>query len=262
MMWKALWIFLVTNDAFGLETKGLFLNVERGAYMFNTNSQKLQVFRKWLNEQMEQGLLSVEAMGDPWTVYYIDSAYKKGIEHAFIEAKRKMMIRAGTPSVGHQGFSGMKAMFLMQAFAAPERLSKVRFLATRAYEELRGVSATMAQQLNRALADGLTKGQSPRHIARLMAKSIDGLTKSRALLIARTEIIAAHAEGQLDAFQQLGVEKIKLYAEWSTAGDDKVCAECGANEGKQFTIEEARGQIPKHPNCRCAWLPVEKGLRG
>src|SRR5690606_28972829 len=44
-----------------------------------------------------------------------------------------------------------------------------------------------------------------------------------------------------------------------TAGDDSVCELCGSLEGVIFTVEEARGLLPRHPNCRCAWIPADVG---
>ena len=42
-----------------------------------------------------------------------------------------------------------------------------------------------------------------------------------------------------------------------TAGDDKVCDECDdiAAAGP-YDLDEARGLIPAHPNCRCAFVPA------
>jgi len=34
-----------------------------------------------------------------------------------------------------------------------------------------------------------------------------------------------------------------------------VCSECSDLEGNVYTIKEAHGMIPLHPNCRCAWKP-------
>ena len=75
-------------------------------------------------------------------------------------------------------------------------------------------------------------------------------------MIARTEVIAAHAEGQLDAYSVLGVKQVKVQAEWLTAGDDLVCPLCADLDGEVMSIDEARGLIPRHPLCRCAWKPV------
>jgi SPP1 gp7 family putative phage head morphogenesis protein len=113
----------------------------------------------------------------------------------------------------------------------------------------------MSQQLSRELAGGLAQGLNPREIARNMASRIDGLTRRRANVLARTEVIHAHAEGQLDSFKDLGVEEVGVMAEWSTAGDDRVCDLCFPLEGAILTVDEARGLIPRHPQCRCTWVP-------
>jgi hypothetical protein len=69
-------------------------------------------------------------------------------------------------------------------------------------------------------------------------------------------IVAAHADGMLDAFEDLGVEKVGVRAEWVTAGDNRVCPLCLDHEGQTFTIDAARGLIPLHPRCRCTWVAV------
>jgi SPP1 gp7 family putative phage head morphogenesis protein len=94
-----------------------------------------------------------------------------------------------------------------------------------------------------------------------MSKGIAGLARTRANMIARTETIYAHAEGQLDSFEELNIREVGVMAEWLTAGDEDVCLECEALEGTVMTIEEARGLLPRHPNCRCAWIPANVGER-
>ena len=43
--------------------------------------------------------------------------------------------------------------------------------------------------------------------------------------------------------------QVLMQAEWSTAGDDRVCPECASLEGKVYTLDEIEGLIPVHPNC-------------
>lgn len=71
--------------------------------------------------------------------------------------------------------------------------------------------------------------------------------------------IRAHAEGQLDSFKTLGVEEVGVAVEWATANDDKVCPKCQSLEGIVLKIDEARGLLPRHPGCRCAWIPANVG---
>jgi SPP1 gp7 family putative phage head morphogenesis protein len=93
---------------------------------------------------------------------------------------------------------------------------------------------------------------------------VDSLVRSRALLVANNELIRAHADGQLDALEELGEEEVTAAVEWVTAGDDRVCKLCKPLDGVVLTVAEARGLIPRHVNCRCAWLPAgtRKGQEG
>ena len=274
---KDVWEFMVTQDALGLgaPTESLTLRRELsgstialndrsddvvttlaapqpGEFRFRTSAAKVQAFRDWLNGQIQARVLSPargESRSRPWTARYIDSAYRKGRGRAFTAAR-------GLSAALEEAFTERERdRFLRAAFNAPELLSKVELLATRAFEDLRGVTAQMSTQMNRILAQGIADGKGPVAIAREMNKTVDGLTKKRALVIARTEVVHAHAEGQLDGFEELGIDELGVLAEWSTAGDDRVCPQCEELEGKTFTVEEARGMIPVHPQCRCAWTP-------
>jgi len=228
---------------------------ETQAWRFRTNKEKLELFQQWLQEQIDENLLSVDVKGNPWTAKYVDSAYRKGVVRSYAEVHPEAMAE----SVDF--YRGRREQFLESSFTQGERLSKLQFLYTRSFEELKGITSAMSQQIGRILANGLSEGRGARVIARELSKNITGITRQRALALARTEIIYAHAEGQLDAFEELGVEEIRVLAEWSTAGDDIVCPLCDSLEGAIMTIQEARGLIPRHPSCRCSWIPAGVGER-
>lgn len=228
-----------------------------GAWEFQTDARKLESFQSWITEQVNDpnGPLSVTGTGAPWSSQYVDSAYRRGVVRSYNELHPT---RAGETL---DFASGRREQFLESSFAQPERMSKLEFLYTRSFEELQGITAAMSQQLQRVLAGGIANGLGPKAIAKQLSDTITGITRQRAMVLARTEIIAAHAEGQLDAFEELGVTGVRAMAEWSTAGDDLVCPMCGPLEGAIMTIQEARGLIPRHPNCRCAWIPANVGER-
>lgn len=250
--------FIVDDDAFGLEERQpLVILAVPKQFQFATDPQKLQSFQQWLQQQINAVILVVSGAGvpgQPWTYQYIDRAFKQGVGRAFMDMSPEAL--AETP----EWYRGTKEQFLRSAFSQPIAMNKVELLSTRAFEQLKGVTATMSQQMSRILSMGLISGQGPLKIAREMQKSIAGLSKTRARMIARTEIMHAHAEGQLYSFELLGVEKLGLLAEWSTAGDDLVCPRCGAMEEQTFTVDEAHGLIPLHPNCRCVWIPSEQQI--
>lgn len=247
--------FLVEKDALALKEKklGIAMLAREREFEFRTDAEKLEAFNNWLKQQIEADVLSVSPgtpPGSPWMAEFIESAFKKGQLNAFLSSKQAQLLQ--DEGVGIQ----TQENFLRSAFGQSETMSKVKLLATRSFEDLKGVTSTMASQMNQILAQGLIDGSGPAEIAREMVERIGSLTQTRALTIARTETIAAHAEGQLDAFGQLGVDELGVKAEWVTAGDDRVCPDCSEQEGKIFTVEEARGLIPLHPNCRCTWVPA------
>lgn len=251
-----LYTFLVKDDALGLKEKklGFTLNARPREFEFQTDENKLKAFQEWFAQQVEEDVFSVPPgtpFGRPWVAEYVISAYKMGLLNAYLSSKNR---------IENEGLASLaRDQFLRDAFAQPETMSKVLLLATRSFESLKGVTATMAGEMNRILSKGIINGSNVTSIAREMTERIDGLAYSRALAIARTEVIYAHAEGQLDSFERLGVEELGVKAEWSTAGDDRVCPQCADYEGKVYTVDEAHGLIPLHPNCVLGDSFVETG---
>ena len=243
--------FLVEEDAFGLAPRVPFQwNASPRQYQFESDPRKVAIFQEWLQDQIDAGLLEVEGgiAGKPWTAKYVHSAYRRGIVRGYTDVHKKQLTES--PDF----FSGSKEQFLRDVFAQPEVLNKVALAYTRAFEKMKGLTGDMKSEMSRILADGLAHGRGPAAIARDMTKNIVGLSRTRARRIARTEVIHAHAEGQLDAFEALDIEHVGAEVEWTTASDP--CSDCLSMSGKIFTIQQARGLIPKHPNCRCCWNPV------
>jgi len=246
--------YIREKDVFGLTevTPGLRQNVYARQYEFHTDSRKVKEFRKWFQGQVDQGILEVGTQDAAWTHEYVDSSYKKGVTRAYVDTNKDILAESTS------FYEGGKAQFLTSSFASAEAVSKIELIYTRVFDGLTGYTAQMSQETSRILATGLSNGWGAGKVALEMNRRISALTKKRALTIARTEIIYAHAEGQLDSFEKLGVKELGIQAEWSTAGDDRVCAECSSMDGHIFTVAEARGLIPLHPNCRCAWIPYRR----
>jgi SPP1 gp7 family putative phage head morphogenesis protein len=277
----AIWQTLVKEDALGLgKGKPLMLQnaaapglVVNNKWAFLSDPEKADAFQNWFEQQVEQDIfapipgaapVTPADLAEPaptidpeagWQAEFVESSYMKGVTQAYADTHAEAMAAGLSPAV----FEGGQQAFLASSFSGRVRTSKLKLLAQRNFQQLKGVTAAMGQALNRILSDGLVAGHNPTKIAKAMNKEIEGLTKKRALTIAKTEIIHAHAEGQLDSFSELGVEEVGALAEWATAGDGKVCDKCSPLEGAILTIKEARGLIPRHPNCRCMWLPAGVG---
>lgn len=229
------------EDGFGLRTN-------RGRFEFERDEEKVSAFMEWLREAQREEILTVE-QGTPvnragrkaWTQTYIETAYQSGIAQA-----GKKMRGAGVEVADR---------WVDSAFNRPIHADRVGLAYTRAYQELEGITEAMDQQISRELAQGIAEGRNPRDIARALNNRVDKIGVTRARTLARTEVIATHAEASLNAYEEAGVEGVDAQAEFSTAGDARVCPECESLEGTTRSINEARGVIPVHPNCRCAWIP-------
>jgi SPP1 gp7 family putative phage head morphogenesis protein len=283
-----IWRAIVDEDVFGLMTGSTtttlpltLFSLDRGlktyqmrtpgprAFAFNTSRQKVSAFMEWLNEQVEQGILEAstipqlgQGIQPQWTDVYIQSAYQQGIRKGHQE-----LIKAGWDIPSIEKLGGIEAIFNQ-----PFHADRVGLLFTRTFSDLRGITGTMETQIARVLAQAMADGKGPREIARLLNRTISGPmgdlgitdtlgrfipAERRAKILARTEIIRAHAEAQLQEFENWGVVGVTAEVEFRTAGDSRVCVICASLNEKIFTIEEARGVIPRHPQCRCIWLPVD-----
>ncbi len=228
----------------------------------NNEQYSLCLFEKWLKTQIQSDIITVtEAKAqDAYWKKYVEEGYKKGAGRAFDDV-RKPALASGQEQLDF--FAGTRDEFLRQSFARPVAIAKVKHLAGRVFTGLKDVTDDMSNIITRQLTEGLSQGMNPKAIARKMIKEGIGTktrgVQSRAERIARTEIIRAHAEGQLDSLESLGVTEVGVMVEWSAAGDDRVCPLCQALDGVVLTIKEARGIIPRHPNCRCAHIPANVG---
>jgi SPP1 gp7 family putative phage head morphogenesis protein len=250
--------FVVDGDCFGLAkakpfdpfrgTPPLVSNAKE--FAFQTDQEKVESFQKWFSGQVEAGFLIPKDPADPtqpWTAKYVTSAYKDGKVKAYTDVNKPGMAE----SVDF--FNGTKSEFLRASFNQPETVAKIKLINTRAFTQLKGVTAEMDKNISRVLSEGLAAGLSPRDIGARLDKEVVELGRVRARMIARTEIIYAHSEAMLDTFEEMGVEEVGLLAEWKAAYN--ACPRCNAKAGKRYKIKEARGMIPLHPNCRCSWAP-------
>lgn len=228
------------DNAFGLQT-----NAE-GRFAFTSDVQKTDSFMKWLRQMQREKILEISEGADmqtivdkAWTNKYIQSAYQKGIANAGGQ------LRKAGAKVGQR--------WETSAFNRPIHADRVATIYMRTFRDLEGITKEMDRRISRSLALGLAEGRSPREIARLLRKEVETIGITRARTLARTEVVAAQADANLTAFQEAGVEGVEVEAEWSTAADP--CPICEDLAGKTYTLEEARGMLPAHPNCRCAWTP-------
>ena len=274
---RAVWQSINTEDVFGLKMQANVLpTAGQQAFAFQTSAQKVESFMRWFRLEVEKGVLETktfEQVGvgveSAWTNIYVTDTYKKGVIRSRYEMKKAGF---GTPGIVETGGIEMSMM-------APMHLDRMGLLYSRVYNELRGITAAMDTQISRILSQGIADGDNPITLARKLVAAIDGtgmgklgLTDTlgrfipamrRAEILARTEVIRAHHQGMIQEYRNWGVEGVTVQAEWITAGDNRVCAQCDAMVGNgdlpggYYSLDAISPLIPVHPQCRCMALPIK-----
>lgn len=261
---------IVDQDCFGLQNNPTTQALpQRRQFDFPRSQDKVSAFMDWLRKQEDQGILEIrpgqqvgEAVENAWTNQYVQSAYQKGIYRG-----RQELVQAGYPVPGIDETGGID-----QAFNQPFHMDRVGLMYTRAFNELKGITDAMDQQISRVLSQGIAEGRNPNQIAQLLTRTISGpsgdlgLTDTlgrwvpaerRARILARTEVIRAHHVATIQEYKNWGAEGVRVRAEWSTAGDARVCPICASLEGQVYDLKTIEGMIPRHPQCRCIALPLD-----
>jgi SPP1 gp7 family putative phage head morphogenesis protein len=239
------------DDALGLETNKV---APPPRFDFKRDPEKVSAFIDWLRRSHQDGILELRrgtaqrSAPGAWQDIYIQSAYQKGLQQA-----ASQMRKAG---------ARVDQSFVDAAFLRPVHADRVGLIYTRAYTDLKGITDAMDAGISRVLAQGIAEGVEPMEMARRIVDRVVGIGIARARTLARTEIIGSHAAATLNSFKEAGLEGVNVLAEFATAGDNKVCERCAALEGKLYSIEEAEGLIPVHPNCRCTFIPAVIDMGG
>ena len=230
----------------------LATNIQHGVpFVFRQDvAGKTEDFNTWLNQQLDSDVLEVRRgaggrvmRNSKWQDRYVRSSYGRGLKHA--EASMKS---AGI------SFDSRTAADL---FNAPIHVDTLALMYTRQFSDLQGITQATSTQISRVLTEGIATGKGPREMARTMRTAISNIGVNRARTLARTEVIRVHAESTLNRYKDAGLQKVNVLAEFATGKDDRVCPICiGLETGEALSLDEARGMIPVHANCRCVWLPV------
>jgi hypothetical protein len=88
----------------------------------------------------------------------------------------------------------------------------------------------------------------------ILVEGLEGLAGAGVgeLAVEMLQRIEATAEEMVEEEEEASTKLFNVL----TAGDDRVCQNCqDIAEDGPYEIDEARGLIPAHPNCRCAFVP-------
>lgn len=149
-------------------------------------------------------------------------------------------------------------------------------LAKNEFDKERGMlTSTQISRLKGQLKIGFKREESIREIARRIEnnvgirelyKTINGQIakdkegnpiilaskKTRAVQIARTEVTRVATGGSLGHYEEAGIKRVSFVASIG----DRTCPICDSLNGRIFEIQQARGVIPAHTNCRCSFVAI------
>lgn len=112
------------------------------------------------------------------------------------------------------------------------------------------------ERLGRNLRVGLTQsmilGEGIPQITDRINKGID-TARYNAERVARTETKRVTYCAHDDVYKDTGVEELRYRC--ANDGDSRTCQYCRADNGKVFKRGE-EPTLPRHPNCRCVYIPV------
>ncbi len=115
---------------------------------------------------------------------------------------------------------------------------------------LKNLTRDQVKTVMKVIQKGLEEGWTNEQIADELVKEVKDLTRGRALLIARTEIVKAHNTGLINTMKEAGVKKYR----WVATNDRRTCPICKSLDGKVFRVDDPNAPLPvrdTHPNCRC-----------
>lgn len=241
------------EDALGLETQtirpGDFIAAKTREWKYLSDEEKIAAFALFLlllSGRTLTGDLPNHPAGTPWTAPYLETAYRRGVMRAYADAK---------PAVAQdEPVAIAQQTTLLQKLATPSAIAAaIALIYARSRTAMEGNAASMNGGLSSALARGIQNQQS----APVILGTFDPIILNhyhREAGNIRTELTEAHADGQLDAYEEMGIDQIRILAEWRTA--NQPCKMCSPMAGVLLTVSEARGLIPRHRNCRCCWVMV------
>jgi SPP1 gp7 family putative phage head morphogenesis protein len=164
----------------------------------------------------------------------VSESYHRGLNFANIGVKQ-IGIQA---TIGGVTMSNIRALDMLQ--------EKNRLVLTTLGDDLK-------KDIVVQLSEGIQNGEGMAKLANRIQSVADGMEKTRAVAIARTETMNAFNTATVDRYREHGIERVEFF----TAQDERVCEECGALHGDVFNVGLAPN-VPLHVNCRCILLATEE----
>jgi hypothetical protein len=255
---------LVDKDALGFGS----LTVAGIGAMQRPPGQQVEAFQEWFWKAVVEVLIGREGAFS-WTGQYVRAGYDRGWTRALTLSGTLLRPDHGRADLlvdlAYSELEGIAdALYQRAVRNLSEALLRGTGRATEIYVALAGAIDKIGLVRGRALAHTI--------VVRAHAEAtLDGLEAAGVKLVSvepeRVPRIRPHDSLPLSLLRDAKKKKARLprvapdevfpeEVDVLTAGDDKVCPQCESiAENGPYEISEARGLIPAHPNCRCAFIP-------
>lgn len=122
------------------------------------------------------------------------------------------------------------------------------FAARNTIEHLARYSSEFSATATAVITQGIIQGWGTAKVSSLLRNQL-GVTKGKAELIARTEVLSSFNQAATAVYRNSNVEYVQIVA----TGDLRTCGTCVARNLKVYRIGDT--STPFHPRCRCAVMP-------
>lgn len=117
---------------------------------------------------------------------------------------------------------------------------------------------TLGKNLRAGLTQSMILGEGIPEITERINKGIN-TSKYNAERLARTETKRVAYVAHNDVYEDTGVDELEYRC--ANGGDHRTCDTCMADQGKVYKRGE-EPTLPRHPNCRCVYIPKVKDTFG
>lgn len=257
------------QDVFALSPASIM-----SAQVISTEGGRLKAFQSWFD-----AILGMYVYGQDrgvWAGQYIAPAYKRGVDRALrllnapsqvnqLQGRDHLLTSAAVSeiqgvmeAVSQQSVRSVNTALISgappreAARAINQVIDEVGSFRGRAVASVTIVHAHATGTLDTFESLGVQRvGLEPESHHGLGDSLTHDAPRRKKAPTARQQRIFTRREQKLSRLGRVNVE---------TAGDEKVCPVCEdiAADGP-YTIDAARGLIPAHPSCRCAFVPADEG---
>ena len=214
----------------------------REDFEFEQNPVKQVEFRNQLQEWIDEGILEPvsdeEARdGEHYTAFFVQTGYAEGLRFAdeqLIERGREITTVEDPQTL----------------LSRPIHRDELEVIYTRNYQNLKDITEDIDRSVSQVLAQAIRDGWGTRKTGDAISNEVDIIQNTRGKTFARTEMLHAHNTGAINRYDEFGIEQVEIL----THTPCPICVQI--ESGDPYSLSEARGLVPAHPNCVCTVAPI------